>query len=275
MKRLIALLLALCLSLCALPALAEDVCTLDAASPGTVYTDRSYVRVLCAEVSGDVTLSASDAQGSLIYQKAYGACVGSFRSDDLYLPLNGSETVYTITLAEGGQEHSFTVVRRMPRLSGNTACSVGLPLSSVTGRDSWQSVTVLDLRSLEGSALTMPLQASGSYTLGTVTFSVSGGQLTVSAAVSDGIDGAIDSARVYVAANALEAQQLGGKSFSGLTGSLDSEISVAGLDYAVVYVKLTVSFDPADVPAAPKVTQPGQTELWQVMENSTINEAVG
>lgn len=275
MKRAPVLLLILLLLALALPALADDVCTLDTAGDAQVSTDRSYIRVTCPEVAGDVSVSARDGAGNLVYQKDYGQCSGAFRSDDLYLALNGSKTVYIVTLDVDGAEHRFTVTRTMPRLQGNSACSAGLPLSEITGRDAWQSATVIDLHAAEGSTLTMPLQASGAYTLGEVLFSVSGGTLTVHAALDKAIDGTIDSASVYAAVNALEASQLGARSYGGASGALDKAIDLHGADYAVVYVALTVSFDPADAPAIDRSARPGQQELWQIIDSTTINEAVG
>lgn len=275
MKRLFALLMAAALLLTAVPALAEDVFTLDAASAAQISTDRSFVRVTSAAAHGTVIVEVRDADSNLIYQKNYGEYSGPFRSDELYLPLYGAETVYTVTLTAGDQVSSHTVVRKMPRLTGNTACAAGLPLSVVTGRNSWQSVTVIDLRASEGRTIVMPMLASGSYSLGTVSFTVSGGRVTAQAEISGGIDGTIDSARVYAAANALEAQQLGSRSFSGASGTLGQAISLNGADYAVMYVQLSVSFDPTGVPAAVPASQPGQSDLWQIVNSTTINEAVG
>lgn len=269
-------------------ALAEDVFTIESAADAaqgagdesyiasTLTSDRSYLRV-CAtlEEEASVNISVTDSYGSLTYQRDYGICSGSFRSEDIYLRLDGSETTYQITVSAGESVYTFPVRRVMPRLKGNAACSVGYPLSSLSGAGGWKSATLLDVAALEGSSITVDLHASDAYTLGTVTFSVSGGQLTVSADIDSGIDGSIDGATVYVATTALEAQSLGGKGFTGATGGLNSAISLNGASYAAVYVKFTVSFDPSGVPGSPDVTLPGQDDIWQRMQNETTNEAVG
>ncbi len=278
MKRFSALLLALALTASPLPSLAaEDVMTVEDASASAAYTsDREYLRVLCPlTAEGAVTLTVTEGGGSIIYQRSYADQSGTFRSEDIYLPYNGGDTLYSVSVAEAGGSYDFTVTRVMPRLRDNAACSVGYPLSSLSGSGSWKTATLLDVGALEGSSMTVPLHASGAYTLGTVTFSVSGGALTVSAAVDGGIDGSIDKAKVYVATTALEAQTLGTRDFSGAKGSLNSAISLDGSPYAAVYVNLTVSFDAGGVPGSPETTLDGQEELWLLMQQETANEAVG
>lgn len=240
-------------------------------------TDRSYLRVnayLEAEVS--VNLSVTDAYGGLVYQRDYGVCSGSFRSEDIYLKLDSSPTIYQITMAAGDHTYTFPVYRVMPRLEDVAACSAGYPLGNITGNNSWRSATLIDVASLEGSSMTVPLCAGGAYTIGTVTFSVSGGSLTVYASIDGSIDGSIDSASVYVATTALEAQGLDTKNFTGIRGGgLNSSVDLNGASFAAVYVKMKVSFDPTDVPGSPEACLAGQDSIWQSMLNETPNEAVG
>ena len=278
MKRMLAVLAALVLTLGGLPAArAEDVCSIDASAvPGTVSTEQSYLRVTCPlPEETEVVLSVFDAGGSLCYQRSYGLCSGSFRSEDIYLRLSGGNTRYQVSLSAGNACYAFEVLRCMPRLNGNAACAVGYPLSSLTGRDSWQSATLLDVAALEGSSRTVALHASGAYELGTVTFSVHRGQLTVSASLSGGVDGTIDDAQVFVALNAADAGALGGKRFAGLTGRLDQAIDLEGAACVAVYVQLTVSFDPTGVPGSPRVELDGQEALWEHLQEITASEAVG
>ena len=258
------------------PAYAEDVQTVDASVASSVSMAESYLRVTCP-IDGEqpVTVTVTDAWGNPYRQKYYDLCSGIFRSEDFYLELSGSETVYYVTVQAGDAAYSFNVNRVMPRMTGNAACSAGYPLSYMTGSGNWQSATILDIAALEGSSMTVPMHASGAYTLGTVTFSVSGGQLKVSAEIDSGIDGSIDGATVYVATNALQAQQLRDRGFSGLTGRLDEKIDLGGTPYAAVLVQLTVSFDPSGVPGSPDALQSGQEQLWQLMQQSTANEAIG
>lgn len=275
MKRFLCALLAAMMTFALLPACADDTCVVDAASAG-VTTDRSYVSVACpVEAEAQVVLTINGPDGACVYQRDYGVCSASFRTEDIYLKLQGSETVYQATLAVGDSCYDFTITRVMGRLTDNAACTVGYPLASITGADTWRTATLLDLRALDGGSVTVPIHASGAYTLGSATLSVSGGCLTVSAAVDSAIDGSIDSATVYVATNALNAQQLGTKRFTGLTGGLNSPIDLGGALYAAVYVKMSVSFDPTGVPGSPNTVLNGQDTLWQTMLTQTANEAVG
>ena len=258
------------------PACAEDTRMVDASTTTSVTTDASYLRVTCP-IDGEqpVTVIVTDAWGNPQYQRDYGLNSGYFRSGDIYLPLDGGRTTYSVTVQAGDMNYAFTVDRVMPRLTGNAACAAGYPLSWLNGSGSWQSATIVDVNALNGTSLTVPMHASGAYTLGTVTFSVSGGQLTVSANLSGGIDGSIDGATVYVATNALQARSLGTRSFSGSSGRLGDRIDLGDTPYAAVLVQLTVSFDPSGVPGSPDALQVGQELLWNQMQQATANEAVG
>lgn len=281
----------LCLALLAgcLPAwAAEDVFTvrdLSGAHDGAadaayiaahLTSDRSYLRLdISLEEECQVNVSIRGEDGALTYQRDYGLCAGHFRTEDIYLRLTDQKTTYQVTARVGDYTYTFPLQRVMPRLQGNDACSVGYPLAALSGGSSWKTVTILDLAALEGSGKTVALHASNAYTLGSVVFSVSGGRLKVTAALDEGIDGEIDKATVYVATNALEAQTLGKKGFTGVSCGLGDGVNISGADYAAVYVKLTVSFDPAGVPSSPETTLPGQDALWQTMLTHTANEAVG
>ncbi|MCH5286585.1 MAG: hypothetical protein J1E43_04115 [Christensenellaceae bacterium] len=275
MRRIFLLLLALaCLIF---PAYADDTQIVDASATTSISMAASYLRITCP-IDGEqpVTVLITDEWGNPQYQKYYDLCSGIFRSEDIYLRLDGSKTVYQVNVQAGDANYSFTAERVMPYLLGNEACSTGYPLSGLMGSGSWKSATILDVAALEGSSLTVPMHASGAYELGTVTFWVSNGDLKVTADIASGIDGRIDRSRIYVATNALQVQQFGNQnSFKGLMCMLDESISLGGTPYAAVLVELTVSFDPADVPGSPSVLQDGQDILWMLMQQSTANEAVG
>jgi len=276
MKRMVLLLLLLLLMGLSLPALADDVMQVSVPVSGTVTSDCSYLRLTC-QLNGEqaVMVTVADASGNLHYQRSYGLCSGSFCSEELYLKLSGAQTVYQVTLQAGDTVYSFPVKRVMPRLKNNEACSVGYPLSRLAGSSSWKSVTLLDVRAMEGDSLTVPLHASGAYTLGTVTFKVSGGKLKVTAALDSAIDGSIDKSTIYVATDALAAQKLGTSRFDGRKGKLNESIDLGDTPYAAVLVVLTVSFDPSGVPGSPRTELNGQEALWQLMQTHTANEAVG
>ncbi len=284
MKKLLGLLLALVLVLCAASALGqEDVFVVSAAdiaedawaTGNAVTSDKSYLRVTCPAEGARVTLSIADAAGTLVYQRDYGECAGTFRSEDIYLKLQGSETTYHVSLWVGDCSYAFPIQRVMPRLVANAACAVGLPLQAMTGSSGWRSATLLDTAALEGRSLTVALHASNAYEIGTATFTISGGQLTISARLNDGVDGSIDKASIQVAVTALEAAQLARKSFLGQTAQLGQTIDLGGTPYAAVYLNLTVSFDPTGLPGSPETELDGQRDLWQLMQTETANEALG
>lgn len=278
MKRMLSLILVLLL-LCGVsaPSHAEDTVTVDASSVrGTVEVADGYICVTCP-LSGEsgVTLAVFDAKGSLYYQRDYGTCSGNFRSEDVFLRLKGSSTTYRVELSAGDDSYGFDVLRKMPYLTNNLACSAGYPLSELTGRDTWKTVTLLDTRALEERSQTVALYASGAYEIGTVTFRVSDNQLKVSAQLSSGLDGSISDGKVYVALNAADARDLDGRGFSGPSGRLNASIDLKGASCAAVYVALTVSFDPSTAQSAPNAELTGQEELWTKMMEITANEAVG
>lgn len=243
----------------------------------SLTSDRSYLQVTCdVEEEAAVTLSIAGENGKLVYQRDYGMYSGRFRSEDIYLRLSGSKTTYQVTLWVGDSSYSFPLRRVMPRLTGNAACSVGYPLSLLSQTDTWKTATILDIAQVAKRPLTVALHASDAYEIGTVTFTVEEGLLTVTAQLNDGVDGSIDKSKVYVATTALEAEKLGKKTFPGVTAELDEEIDLLGTPYAAVYVNLTVSFDPTDVPESPEETQlEEQEELWEMMQLETANEAIG
>ena len=258
------------------PARAEDVKTVDVSAEASVSMDESYLRLTCPlDGEEQVTIAVADSRGNLQYQRDYGLCSGTFRSEDIYLRLNGSETVYLVSVQAGDAAYELTVNRVMPRLRGNAACAVGYPLSWLNGSSSWYTVTILDVNALEGSSTTVALHASDAYELGTVTFKVSSGKLKVSASIGNGFDGSIDGSTVSVATNALQAEQLGSRHFAGLTARLDESVDLGGTPYVAVLVNLTVSFDPSGVPGSPDTYLDGQEELWTLMQQMTANEAVG
>ena len=270
-----ALLLALLL-LMACPALAEDVCVVNDASAATsVSTDRSYLRVSCPlDGTQNVTMTIRDAWGYLVYQRDYGMRSGSFRSEDVYLRLDGSSSTYAVTVQAGPATHQFRVTREAPRLTDSGVYAHGLPLSQLTGSRSNKFALIIDVDALEGSTLSVPL-ASGGMQLGFANITVSGGAVSVSAMLT--VDGSIDKANVYVARDAVTAKTLGTSRFTGAKTRLNRSVDLYGTPYAAVMVQLTVSYDAATA----QVLQQDdffldtQLALWDLMQLTTASEAVG
>ena len=82
---------------------------------------------------------------------------------------------------------------------------------------------------------------------------------------------------MYVAKSALSAQTLGTRRFDGKKVGLNKKVNVDGLGYAAVLVQMTVSYDQDT--ATPLMPDEDfvqeQTELWDAMQEETVNEAVG
>lgn len=275
MKRVMTLLLALMLCMLILPAMAADALTVDIATAAPeISTDRSYLRLTCAGVEGEVVVTIRDMGGAIVYQRDHGMCSGHFRSNEIYLGLDGASTRYQVSMQAGSSAYVFTLIRIQPRQKDVTACTVGCPLSAITGADTWKTATLLDLNEMR-QPITVPIQAGGELEIGEAVFELNDGVLTVSAQLAPDVNGKIASAKVYAATNALDARRLDTKKFKGLTGSLDHGIDLRGARYAAVYVKLTVSFDPAQAAPLSDATDDDQLELLELMNHYTINEEVG
>ena len=262
--------------LAAFPALAEDVYYADASQGGSVTSDKGYLSVSCPlDTDSRVTMTIRDEWGSTVYQRDYGVCSGMFASEEVYLPQNGAQTTYRVTLSTDSGENSFTVVRVAPRLTDSNVTTAGLPLSDISGVSSPKKAILLDLSALNNQLPMVVPMVSGDVQLGCVTFTVRNGQLSVSAELT--VDGTIDRAAVYVAKSALSAQTLGTRRFDGKKGGLNKKVNVDGLGYAAVLVQMTVSYDQDT--ATPLMPDEDfvqeQTELWDAMQEETVNEAVG
>lgn len=279
LTRFLFLLLALLLTLAAVPALAEDVYVVrDASAVSSLRTDCSYLQVCCppcaAAEEQNVTLTIRDSWGYLLYQRDYGSCSGTFRSEDVYLPLEGASTRYVVTLCCGADVHEFSVTRVAPRLTDTHVTASGLALTEITGRQDNRFAFIIDAWALEGSTLTVPL-VSGGLQVGYASITVSGGEATVSAVLT--AEGTIEKAAVYVARDAVTAATLGTNRFTGAKAKLNRSIDLNGTPYAAILVQLTVSYDAAT--AQPFQEDPWfsqeQHDLWEMMLLTTASEAVG
>ncbi len=269
----------LCLTLTAAPAFAEDVCTVEDAFAAThVTTEASYLRVLCPLVEETaVTLTVRDEWNTLIYQRNYGVCSGRFRSGDIRLPLQGDGCQYTVTLATASAEHSFTVTRKLARMTDSSVYAGGVSLRQLMDGSSRKFAIVLDLDAINQETFVAPLLAGGMQ-IGEVELSVLDGKLTVTARLT--ADGQIDKANVYIATDALTAQTLGTNRFCGIKTKLDRTIDLGDAPYAAVMVQMTVTYDPTtaqafEISREEELLLQEILENWQLMQLVTANEAVG
>lgn len=277
MRRLCLMLLCLMMIFPA-PVMADGVCLIGGhALENGVTTSCNYVSVMCpADAPGQVLVSIWAPDGSLAWQRDYGQRSEPFATEDIYLRLQGTKAVYQAEVKAGGQTYRFPIVREMARLTGNAACTAGYPLSMIAGGDTWACATILDLNSIRGSSVSVPVYASSAYVFGTATMTVKNDTLTVNVRLANGLDGTVDSAVVRVATDALSAEKLAGRSYSGPSGTLGTAIPLGGADYAAVYVSLTVSFNPGTAQLGiPPQPSDEQRQLWNDMKNSTANEAIG
>ncbi len=278
MRRMIRMLMMTLCLLLALPALAEDVYTVDASEVQQVTTACAYLRVKCPlEGETGVTLSVEDAWGCLIYQRDYGLKSGDFRSRDIHLPEHDESRDYTVTLQTDDETYRFTVTKELPLLTDSAVYAGGLSLQEMNGGSSRKYAVVLDMQALNQESVAAPMLA-GNQQIGEVYFSVLDGQLTVSAVLT--VEGQIDRANVYIAADALTAQSLGKSRFTGVKTRLNRRIDLGDAPYAAVMVQLTVTYDPAL--AEPFQKGPAQQDAWAdlmedwyLMQMTTANEAVG
>lgn len=278
MMRMLILFLICCLLLPA-AALAEDVCVVkDASAVSRVTTACPYLRVQYAlPQKTRVTLSVEDAWGGLIYQRDYGVCSGNFRSRDVHLPMDGDRCEYTVTLTTETEIHTFTVIREQPMITDSAVYAGGLSLKELNGGSSRKYALVLDLAMMDGQTAAAPMLASG-LQIGEVYFTVEDGSLTVSAALL--ASGEIDKATVYVAADALTAQTLGASRFTGVKTKMNKEIPLGDASYAAVMVQFTVTYDPETAQPFAMTREAEEAyqqmvEVWQTMQMTTANEAVG
>ena len=269
------------LSLCLLlllsfrPALAADVCKVTPDTVSLVETDKSYIRVSC-DVQADADVRVTVLLGDqTVYQRNYAKCAEKFQSEDIYLRLDGTQTIYTVCVDFADTSYETQVVRKVSRLTGNTACATGISLKTITGQKSWLSCTVLDLKALEKEDETYPVHASNAYTLGDITFSMSKGRLTATYTPPKDSDVTVASSQVDIAFTPLEARTLGTKRFRGEHTSLDTPVSVGDAAYACVLVQLKVSYTPSDLPASPKVSLEGQSDRWEEMQQSAPDGSNG
>ena len=261
------------------PALAEDVCTVnEPLAAACITTDRAYLRLQCMlEAECPVTITVRDAWGTLVYQRDYGAKSGSFRSGDIHLPLDGDTCEYRVSFCAGEMQNTFTVIREMAKITDSAVYAAGLSLKEMVDGSRRKFAVVLDMDALNEETAIVPMLASGMQ-VGEVYFSVLDGMLTVDAHLT--VDGAIDKGTVYIAPDAITAQTLGTNRFTGIKSRIGRAVNLGDTPYAAVMVQLTVTYDPAtaqafEISGAEADALEEQQHAWELMQLTTANEAVG
>ena len=262
-----------------IPALAQDVCTVkDALTASSITTDRDYLRLQCTLADEcPVTITVRDIWGTLVYQRDYGVRSGSFRSGDIYLPLEDEDCEYRVSFCAGDVQNTFTVIREMAMISDTAVYAAGLSLEEMVEGSRRKFAVVLDMDALNEEIAIAPLLASGMQ-VGEAYFSVLDGVLTVDALLT--AEGAIDKATVYVATDAITAKTLGSTHFTGVKSKLGREIDMGETPYAAVMVQLTITYDPTTAQAFEIGEEEEEIleemlDAWELMQLTTANEAVG
>lgn len=278
MMRILSLFLMLALLLPA-AAFAEDVFVVkDASAVSSVTTDCAYLRVQYPlSEATNVTLTVRDVWGSLIYQRNYGECSGTFSSRDVHLPAQGDSYDYIVTLTTDLGEVSFTVTREQPMLTDTAVYAGGLTLEEMVGGSPYKYAVVLDLYDLNESNFVAPMLADGQE-IGAVIFFVLDGKLTVQYELY--VEGNVDKANVYIATDAITAKTLGTNRFPGTKTKLGREIPLGDTPYVAVMVQMTVTYDPAGAQPFRMGEREREAwirlvEDWSLMQMMTANEAVG
>ena len=254
----------LCLMLCFSSALGEDCFTINV---DTLDLDRlnsdDYVAVALSasaqgvrirkhisqssEVAVSVRLTLTQMNtGTLVFDKNYGYQSGTFDSGVIYLPYaNGGTVPYLVTLYAGDYVYALPFMHLQRRMESNGACTAGVRLRDLDPAQSsdWLMGTMVDLSQLRrtGSA-TVDICASNRSVIGTAVLRLNGSELGVDLHFHASAAVELESASLYVITD--------GHTLSDTKAhSLHSAVDVSGAEYALVYLPMEVSYDPAGLPA--------------------------
>ena len=239
------------------------VTLVDADAVTAVTTSNSIIRVNW-RAGGWVRMRITGPDDRVVYETLTQVHGDRFVSGDVYLPLRGGSTAYTLTLSNESDTRTVTVLRTQPFLSDAMAWAGSLPLSAITGRDGGERLALIPCA--DGSQ-SFPLVAVGLYTLGEATCTVAEGALTVTLDILPEARAHVRESAVRVAftADGILALHDGGPEV--LSGVPDDPIPLPAEGIAAVWVELRLSLDPAALAPAPTDPDPDQLQLWQQMEN--------
>ncbi len=199
-----------------------------------------------SELAASIRLTVAQSENhSVIFDKNYGYISGTFDSGNIYLPYVDNNVIpYVITLQVADTTYSIPFLQKQARLNNNNGCTYGVRLqdyaSSLTGN--WQMGTMLDLDALRSQgSVSIPICASNLYIVGQATISVSGDQASVSLSFSQSADVQVTSSTVYLVG---DVSTISSFPPSAASYSVGQGIPVQGLRSALLYVPLTLSYDP-------------------------------
>lgn len=202
------------------------------------------------ELAAQVRLTITQAEtGTLVFDKYYGYVSGTFDSGAVYLPYVDNNTIpYLITLNVESWTYAMPFMRRQPRLEYNSACTYGVRLRdydpALTGN--WVMGTMLDLDELRRTGgATIPLCASNLYTAGRAMVSVAGDALTVRLEWNADANVEVHAVSVFLTGD-VSALTTDNPAAIGLPAwAVGQSIDIAGLSTALLYVPVSLSYDPA------------------------------
>ncbi|MCE5342828.1 MAG: hypothetical protein LLF96_04460, partial [Eubacteriales bacterium] len=168
-------------------------------------------------------------------------------SGDIYLPYVDNNVIpYLVTLNIEDVTYAIPFMHLQPRFVNNSGCTFGVRLGelnpALTG--SWVMGTMLNLAALraQGTA-TVPVCASNLYIVGQAALAVSDDQLTVTLSFDSGTDVALLSSAVYLIGDVSALASADPSRIGQPAYSLGQAIPIGGLDTALLYVPVTLSYD--------------------------------
>lgn len=224
------------------------------------------------EFAARVRLTIMQAETStVVFDKNYGYVSGTFDSGDIYLPYIDNSTIpYLITLTVEDWVYAMPFMQLQSRLTDNSGCTYGIRLrdANATLTDSWVMGTMLDLDALRAQgSMTLPLCASNQYLVGQASLLVNGDQFSVSLAFASQANVELQGCAVYLIGNVAGMTTVDPAEMPETAYAIGQTIDIAGLDTALLYLPLSLSYDPAGLPELGSgVTLPdldAQWLLWQ------------
>jgi len=192
-----------------------------------------------------LTLTRMDTK-ALLFDKDYGYQSGTFDSGVIYLPyVSGSTIPYLVTLYVGDYVYALPFMHMQRRMESNGACTAGVRLRDLDPAQSsdWLMGTMVDLDELRQSGgRTVEVCASNSYVIGTAYISLNGSTLNVSLHFDASAGVTLEDADLYVVTDGHYLKDARGR-------SLSAGADVSGAEWALVYLPMAVSYDPAGLPS--------------------------
>lgn len=267
-KRYLALLLCLiCAVLLPAAAFAEECFLIDIdALDMTRVSDSAYVQQYLSapsqglrvrkyisdsnELAARVQLTITQAEtSSVVYQRNYGYVSGTFDSGDIYLPYVDNSTIpYIVTLNIEDWTYALPFMQLQQRLAYNGGCTYGLRLRDANAAltDSWIMGTMLDLDQLRAQgSQRLPVCASNLYVVGQAALTLAGDRLTVSLSFEPSANVTLNGCAVYLIADVAGMTTADPSAMPQRAYGLGEAIDVSGLHAALLYLPMSLSYDPA------------------------------